>query len=48
MRDRMLDLRSAAKECKEVVENKMFVKNSSLWQKLFRNVLKYSLKVGDC
>jgi hypothetical protein len=34
MGDRMLDLCSAAKECKEVVENKMFLKeigkNSSL------------------
>jgi len=46
--DMVMVLCSAAKECKEVVENKMFVKeigkNTSTWQKFLRNVLKYSLK----
>eukprot|EP00092_Neocalanus_flemingeri_P057326 GFUD01068113.1.p1 GENE.GFUD01068113.1~~GFUD01068113.1.p1 ORF type:complete len:1909 (-),score=640.60 GFUD01068113.1:4-5181(-) len=47
----VLALCSAARECKELVENKMFVKeigkNPLTWQKFFRSVLKYSLKVGD-
>jgi len=50
-REMIATLCTAAMECKEVIENKMFVKeigkNSSTWQKFFRNVLKYSLKVED-
>jgi len=52
MGDMVINLCSAGKECMELVENKIFVKeigkNSSLWQKFFRSVLKHSLKVGPC
>merc|ERR1719233_2861853 len=41
----------AATECKDLVDNKIFSKefgkNSAVWQKFYRNTLKYSLKSGS-
>jgi phage anti-repressor protein len=45
----VIDLCNAASECKDLIENKAFVKeigkNSTVWEKFYRNVLKYSLKI---
>jgi hypothetical protein len=52
MEARVINLCKAARECKELVDNKIFAKeigkNTTVWQKFFRNILKYSLKVGAC
>ena len=51
MEAKVIDACRAATECKELVDNKIFSKdfgkNSSVWQKFYRNVLKYSLKTAS-
>jgi len=51
METKLIHACRAATECKELVDNKIFSKefgkNSSVWQKFYRNVLKYSLKSGS-